>query len=214
MLSRIRSQLPDYRRALRRRRRTLSVLLLAAAAVLVVPSVLPAVLPGAQRSSTLMVTTADVPAGTTLTEEHLQPVEVAAQLVPAGAPATSQELVGRTTSLPLEAGTPVLPGMLEGATAPTLVPGQALLVVTAPSPLRDRLHPGTLLEIHHSTRDPARPGRTAATVVEVAPDAPGSPTAFGQSDSMLVVLVTVARADAGDIAHATREGWSSVSIVG
>lgn len=210
MLTRIRSHLPAYRRALRRRRRTLAALLIAMVAVAVLPSMLPA----GQRGTTVVVTAVAIPAGTMITEDHLRTVEVAADLVPEGTAASVEETVGTTTSVPLAEGTPLMPGMLASDTATDIPPGRSLLVMSAPVQLRDRLHPGTELEIHHSTADPARPGRTAATVVEVAAETTGAVTGLAGTSSDLVVLVTVDRADAVEVAHATREGWSILSIVG
>lgn len=210
MLTRIRSQLPAYRRALRRRRRTLVALLIAMVAVAVLPSMLPA----GHHGTTVVVTATAVPAGTVIAPDHLRTVEVAAELVPAGTAVTGEEVVGQTTAVPLAEGTPLIPALLTSNTASELPPGSALLVVSAPVQLRERLHPGTQLEIHHSTVDPARPGRTPATVVEVAGDTPGAVAGLGGTSSDLVVLVTVSRADAVEVAHATREGWSILSIVG
>ncbi|MCT2260583.1 SAF domain-containing protein [Brachybacterium muris] len=210
MLTRIRSQLPAYRRALRRRRRTLTALLIAMVAVAVLPSMLPA----GHRGTAVVVTSRAVPAGTVITEEHVSTVEVAAELVPAGAATSADEAVGRTAAVPLTEGTPLLPGLLTSDTEAELAPGSSLLVVSAPAQLRDRLHPGTELEIHHSTSDPTRPGRTPATVVEVAGDTTGAVPGLGGTAPDLVVLVTVDRADAVEVAHATREGWSILSIVG
>ncbi len=210
MLSRIRSQLPLYRRALRRRRRTLIVLLIAVLAAAVLPSALPT----STRGTTVVVAAADLPAGTTLAPEHLQEKQVAAELAPEGIATTAESLLGSTTALPLTAGTPILPGTLTGKDSAEIPEGRALLAVSAPVQLADRLRPGTELEIHHSTPDPTQPGRTPATVVEVAPTTGASVAGLTDAGADVVVLVTVARGDAADVAHATREGWSILSILG
>src|SRR5690625_7357281 len=70
MLTRIRSQLPLWRRALRRRRRTLALLTGALLVAALLPSALPALVPAAAASTTVVVAAAELPIGTELRSEE------------------------------------------------------------------------------------------------------------------------------------------------
>ena len=110
MLTRLRSHLPAWRRALRRRRRVLAALVLAAIAATLLPTLLPPSVQGVEA----LVVTEDLPAGTELLPEHLRTVRVAEELVPAEAPNAPEE-VSVATAHPLPpAGAPLLRTMLAG----------------------------------------------------------------------------------------------------
>lgn len=210
MLTRITAHLPAVRRALRRRRRTLATLLIALLAV----AALPALLPPGSRGAAVVVAGQDLEPGTVLEPEHLRVVEVAADLVPTGSPTSPEELTGRVTVIPLAAGTPLLPGTLEDEGSPSIPEGDSLMAVTAPSVLAPHLRPGTGVEILHSAAGSGSTARTSATVLEVTSGATSAVAGVTGGGGEVVVLVTLSRSGAQDVAHATREGWSIVTVVG
>lgn len=213
MLSRIRAHLPPVRRALRRRRRTLTVLLIALLAAMLLPHLLPPSI----RGHTVLVAAEDLPGGQPLAAEHLREVEVAASLLPAGTTSTHEELLGRETTVPVPQGTPILPGLLDGGDDSVVPAGSALMAVPAPGVLAPHLLPGTQVEILASGPDPGAPQRIPAQVVDL-PGSAAEPAAAGiggtGSGGDVVVLVTVDRPRAGDLADAMGEGWLTLSVVG
>ncbi|MDN5685768.1 MAG: SAF domain-containing protein [Brachybacterium sp.] len=210
MLTRIRASVPIWRRALRRRRRTLVVLSLALALALLVPSLLP---PGT-RGVPVVTAAEDLSAGTVLTEQHLDTVRVAAELVPPGSAGAPEQLVGREVALDVAARTPLLPGLLIGDDAAAIPEGSALMALPVPAVLVPRLVPGTHLDVLTSGPDPASVSAVPAVVVE-PPDAGGTEDVLGQGTAGTTqVLVSLERPRAREVAHALREGWVSVSIVG
>lgn len=215
MLSRIRSQLPSWRRALRRRRRTLTVLAATLLLAALVPSVLPALLPGASRSVEVVVSSTDLPAGAALDADHLETVRVAEELVPAGAAASPEQLRGHSTAVAVPAGTPLLPGMLEGEGVGTVPEGAALIAISAPAVLGPHLSPGTMIEILSSTPEAGTTRSTRAQVVEVSPEGSGADAGIGASSpSRALLLVTVDAPGARDLAHAFHEGWMTITVIG
>ncbi|APX31538.1 hypothetical protein BH708_01000 [Brachybacterium sp. P6-10-X1] len=210
MLTRIRASLPAWRRALRRRRRTLLVLALALTLALIVPSLLPP----STRGVPVVAAADDLPAGTVLTDQHLRTVRVATELVPAGSSSTPKQLVGREIALDIPARTPLLPGLLIGDGAAAVPEGSALMALPVPAVLVPRLVPGAHLDVLTSGPDPASVAAVPAVVVEL-PDAGGTEDVLGQGTTGAAqVLVSVERPRAREVAHAMREGWVSVSIVG
>lgn len=215
MLSRIRSQLPLWRRALRRRRRTLTVLAATLLVAALVPSALPALLPGASRSVSVVVASTDLPAGTTLDSAHLETVRVAEDLVPPQTETSPEQLQGRSTAVAVPSGTPLLPGMLEGEVTGAVPEGAALIAISAPAVLGPHLSPGTMIEILSSTPEAGTTRSTRAQVVEVSPDDDEATAALGASSpSQTVLLVTVDAPGARDLAHAFHEGWMTITVIG
>lgn len=215
MLSRIRSHLPLWRRALRRRRRTLTVLAATLLVAALVPSVLPALLPGASRSVSVVVTSTDLAAGTTLESVHLDTVRVAADLAPPQATASPEQLQGRSTAVALPPGTPLLPGMLEGEVPEAVPEGAALIAIGAPAVLGPHLAPGTMIEILSSTPEAGVTRSTRAQVVEVLTGEGGAAAALGTTaPDQTMLLVTVDAVGARDLAHAFHEGWMTITVIG
>ncbi|MGP9845746.1 SAF domain-containing protein [Brachybacterium sp. 107] len=211
MLTWIRAQLPLLRRSVRRRRRTLAVL----AAALLIAALTPALLPPAVHGRSMVVTAVELPAGTELAAHQLREIRIAAELVPAGAPATREELVGRETALPLPAGAPVLPGVLTGGGAAEVPEGSVLMAVPIPAVLASRLTPGAEIEILSTGPDLGSPERIAARVVEVPAAQPtGSSIVAPGAGVPADVLVAVERHRSGDLAHSLHEGWLSISLIG
>lgn len=210
MLTRIRASVPAWRRALRRRRRMLIVLALALTLALLVPSVLPP----STRGVPVVAAAEDLSAGTVLTAQHLRTVRVAAELVPPGSASAPGQLVGREVALDVPARTPLLPGLLLGDGAAAIPEGSALMALPVPAVLVPRLVPGMHLDVLTSGPDPASVAAVPAVVVE-PPDAGGAADVLGQGTAGTAqVLVSVERSRAREVAHALREGWVSVSIVG
>ena len=137
MLSRLRTHLPAWRRALRRRRRLLALLILAAT----LAALLPSLLPPSVRGVPAVVADQDLPAGTVLEAEHLRTVHVAEELLPVGAPSGPDEVIGQRTAHPLPAGAPLLPTALAAEEHPVLPAGMALMVVPVPGALAPHLSP-------------------------------------------------------------------------
>lgn len=211
MLSNIRHHAPAWRRALRRRRRTLTVLLLA----LITAMILPSLLPASRDATSVVVAAQDLAAGTQLEASDLREVRVASAVMPPDAVTTADAVVGQRSAVAIPAGTAVLPGFLEGAAPPGIPDGMALLAVPAPGVLQARLAPGARVEILGTGADPGRPLRISADVVDVvAADAAAIPTLDGSGGDGVVLVVSVERSRAGDLAQAMNEGWFTVSIIG
>lgn len=210
MLLRLRSQLPLWRRALRRRRRLLALLALAVA----VAALLPSVLPPSVRGTDVVVAREQLPAGTELAPEHLRTVRIADQLVPDGAPASSQELLGRTTVIPLGAGAPLLPPVLAGPQSVTTPAGSVLMVVPVAEVLLPHLRPGIELELLLPDPVSGSIGRVPAQVIEVT-DGDQGPDALGSgAPGTMAVLVAVERPRAGELAHALGAATVEVAVIG
>lgn len=215
MLTRIRSQLPLWRRALRRRRRTLTALTAALLVAALLPSVLPALLPVAAATTTVVVASAQLPIGTTLEADHLEKVEVATGLAPPETAAVPDQLMGRRTVTLVPAGVPVVPEMLDGETSAQVPEGTSLMTIGAPAVLAEHLLPGTTIEVLSSTPEAGSTRHTRAQVIEVAAGDDGTmPGLAGPGAAELAVLITVERAGARDLAHALQEGWVSITIIG
>ena len=215
MLTRIRSQLPLWRRALRRRRRTLALLTAALLLAALLPTVLPALVPAAAASTTVVVAAAELPIGTELEAEHLRTVRVAEDLAPPRAADGPEQLTGRCTVTSVPEGVPVVPGMLEGEAAAVVPGGSSMMAISAPAVLVPHLVPGTAVEILSATPEAGGTRRTRARVVEVASREEGTVSGLaGPMAGETVVLVTVDPSGARDLAHAIHEGWVQITIVG
>lgn len=212
MLSRLLARLPHWHRAVRRRRRLLTVLCLALAAALL----LPALLPVSHRGVEVLVLRRDVPAGEPLQREDLRTERLAAELVPVGALTAADDPAGREILLPLDAGTPLLEGMLEDRTdSSTVSEGSALLAVPAPAVLIPHLRAGTRLELQTSTALDPEPRGVPATVLEAPGGMTGAQAVTGTTSSGDVqVLVVIDRRDTAGVTSALAEGYISVSVIG
>lgn len=215
MLSRIRSQLPLWRRALRRRRRTLTVLAAALLVAALAPSALAAVLPGTADSMTVVVAASDLPAGVELDSSHVETARVASELVPSPAATSPEQLQGRRLVLDVPAGTALLPGMLEGEAGRSVPDGSFLMAIRAPAALGPHLVAGTSIEILSSTAEPGEARRTRAQVVELVGPEQGAASGLGATaPSETLVLVVVDPMGARDLAHAMHEGWLTITVIG
>lgn len=218
MLSRIRAQLPSWRRALRRRRRLLVLLLCACLIALALPPLAAAVQPADRRGVAVVAAAVDVPAGTALAATDLTTVRVAATLVPAGAATDPDALLGTRTSTEIPAGSPILPAMLRAEAAAELPAGEVAMVITAPGVLAGQLGPGTPVELLAGMPESGVPRHIPAHVVQIS-SASGGELPLGEDAGLTSadeaeVVVRLAREDAGDLARAQREGWLTVSVVG
>lgn len=215
MLSRIRSQLPLWRRALRRRRRTLTVLAAALLVAALAPSALATVLPAAAHGTTVMVAASDLPAGVELDSSHVDTARVASELVPSQAATAPEQLQGRRLALDVPAGTVLLPGMLEGEAGRSVPDGSALMAISAPAVLGPHLVAGTSIEILSSTAEPGEARRTRAQVVELVGEEEGAASGLGATaPSETVVLVLVDSMGARELARAMHEGWLTITVIG
>lgn len=209
MLSRLRSHLPLWRRALRRRRRLLAVL----AAAALIAAVAPGLLPPSARGVEIVVAGAPIPAGTVLSAKDLSIARVAPSLVPEGAPRTIDEVIGRSARLALEPGTPLLTGTLEDEGGVHIPDGSVLMVVPVPAALAPHLGPGS--EVLLLPLDPtAAPGaEITARVVEIVAPEGGAP-ALGGTTGSTEALVVVEESRSREVAHGVAAGGFLVSVIG
>lgn len=205
MLTRLRRQLPRWRRALRRRRRALTILALAVAAAVLLPTLLPPSVQGVE----VVVADEDLAAGTLLAPEHLRTIRIAPELVPPETLTAPEEVLGRTVARPLGAGSPFLPGLLEEPITALVPEGSVLMAVPVPEALAPHLAPGTRIEL--LSTDPTAVVRVPAQVVELAGTAAGT---LGSAPATAQVLVVVDRSRAGEVAHALGTGSVMVSVIG
>lgn len=210
MLTRLRSHLPAWRRALRRRRRILAALVLAATAAALLPTLLPPSVQGVEA----LVLTEDLPAGTVLAPEHLRAVRVAEQLAPAAAPRAPEEVLGLATAHPLPAGTALLPAMLAGQEQTAIPEGTALMAVPVPDVLLPHLTPGSRVELFPTDPTTGAGAGISALVVEDVPQGSPSGALAGTPGASPDILVAVSRAQAGELAHALGTGTVAVSVIG
>lgn len=210
MLSRFRLHLPHWRRALRRRRRLLALLALAVAVTAVLPSFLPPSIQGVQ----VIAADEDLPTGTVLGPEHLRTVRTAVQLAPAEAPSTAEQVLGRTTTHPVPAGTPLLDPFLSGDGQLDLPEGAALMVVPVPDLLAPHLSPGTDIELLTVGPSPDAVESITGQVVHAAPTAPSAVDLSGGGTGSTQILVAVDRSRSGELAHALGAGAVMVSVIG
>lgn len=210
MLSRLRAHLPAWRRALRRRRRLLAALAVAA----LVAALLPSMLPPSARGVEVVVADAALAPGTVLTSADLSTARVAEDLVPAGSALEVDAAVGRTTRVPLDAGSPLLPGMLETVGAAAIPEGSVLITVPVPAALAPHLSPGTRIEL--LSTDPSHFGGSGvpAQVLEVVTVDAATAALGGGGSGTAEVLVTVERGQAGEVAHALGVGAVVVTVIG
>lgn len=209
MLSRLRTHLPAWRRALRRRRRLLAALAVAA----IVAAVLPSLLPPSARGVQVVVAEVALDPGTVLTASHVGTARIDADLVPAGAAHQVDEVLGRTARVPLEAGAPLLPGVLDPADAAAVPEGWVLMVVPVPAALTPHLPPGTGIEL--LSTDPTLLGGSGvrARVLRVVPGGAGGSALSGTAGTS-EALVVVERSRAGEVAHALGVGAVMVTVIG
>lgn len=210
MLSRLRLQLPTWRRALRRRRRVLLAVVVAA----LVAALLPSMLPPSTRGIEVVVLDAAIAPGTALTPSHLSTVRVAPELVPPGAVREADQVLGRKALVPLDVGTPLLPGLLEDEGAVAIPAGSVLMVIPVPAALVPHLAAGTRIELLPG--DPAAVAAVAipAQVLEVVPDTGKAPVLSQTGAGTVEVLITLDRNRAQDLASALGGATLVVTVIG
>ena len=208
MFSRLRSQLPAWRRALRRRRRTLAALALAVLLVALLPSLLPPSRQGVE----LVIAREDLAAGTVVAPEHLRTIRVAAELVPPHTPTSPEEVLGRTLSRPLGAGAPFHPGTLDTPGTGPLPAGTVLMAVPVPEALAPHLAPGTRIEL--LSTDPTVHAAVPAQVVELPTTDTTAASLGAAAPSTVPVLVVVDRTRSREVAHALGAGTIMISVIG
>ncbi|MDN5821913.1 MAG: SAF domain-containing protein [Brachybacterium sp.] len=210
MLPRLRAHLPVWRRALRRRRR----LLVALAVTALVAALLPSMLPPSARGVEVVVVDVALAPGTVLTPTHLSTARIAEDLVPAGAVLGIEQVLGRTTRIPLGAGAPLLPGMLEASGAAAVPEGSVLMTVPVPQSLVPHLPPGARIEL--VPMDPTASGSSGipARVLEVVASDSLSPALGSGGTGTAEVLVTVEQGQARELAHALGFGAVVVTVIG
>lgn len=209
MLSRIRLHAPAWRRALRRRRRLLLVL----ATVSVLAALVPSLLPPSARGVEVVVADAPLEAGAVLTPSDLRTTRVAAELVPTGSATDISQVLGRLTRVPLPAGTPLLPGMLEDPDALQIPEGSVAMVVPSPEALVPHLSPGTGIVLLVSDPTGVETLSIPAEVLDVITPA-GSATALGTGTGGAEIVVAVGRTDSREVAQALRGGSVIVAVIG
>lgn len=210
MLSHLRAHLPAWRRALRRRRRLLTALAVTA----LVASLLPSMLPPSARGVEVVVADAALAPGTVLAPTHLSTARIAEDLVPAGAALGIEQVLGRTTRIPLGTGTPLLAGMLVPSGAAAVPEGSVLMTVPVPQALVPHLPPGTRIELLPVDPTAFEGSGILARVLEVVASDSSSPALGSGSAGNAEVLVTVERGQARELAHALGSGAVVVTVIG
>jgi len=209
------------RRLVRRNRRLIAALLLCAAAGLAVQALTPA--PAA--SVPVVVTAADLPAGTVLTEAQLTVQPHPAATGPPGSAASPADLLGRRLASALRAGSPVLdtslvgPGLLTGTP-----PGTAAVPVRPTDPSTVQLvEPGQLVDIVLSSGngfDQPASSTVLARGVAVLWKADGGPadgSLLGSSSAASsegLVVVAASPAEAAALAGSSSRGQVFLVLVG
>src|SRR5699024_9537753 len=174
--------------------------------------VLPSMLPPSVRGADVVVTDVAVEPGTELTASHLRTVRIAEDLVPDGTAHEIDGVLGRTVRVPLDAGAPVLPGMLESSDAAAVPDGSVLIAV--PEALVPHRRPGTASGLLPT--DPAylADSGVRARVLEVVPSRAGTSALGGTAAGTAEALVTIERSRAGEVAHALGMGAVVVTVIG
>lgn len=155
---------PRWQRRILRHRRPLA----AALAALLAWSVLSTVRPAPPPTAELLAASRDLAPGTVVSASDLVVRSVPAGSRPADAPASADDLVGRTVVVPLLAGDAVLPRHL---LTTSLLAGYGADVVAVPVRLSDDaatsvVRPGDVVDVLAATTgDAAAPGSGAASVV-------------------------------------------------
>lgn len=182
----------------------------ATAAVLVLPSLLPVSMQGAE----VVVAAGDLPTGTELAPEHLRTVEVASSLVPDGAVSSPDVLEGEHLAGPVAEGGAILPADLVGADGLPVPEGTALMAVPVPEVLLPHLAVGTRIELLMSDPVDGSSKRVPAEIRSLS-EASRASGALGTTGSATPeALVLVERHSAGEVAHALSAGTVSVSVIG
>ena len=204
------------RRFLLRRRRLLAALLCCAAAGTAVQALLP---PDSGKLA-LVVSAADLPAGTVLTSRDLRTVSDPSTAVPPEAFAAPAQAAGRRLATPLKQGSPVLETSLVGTGLLTGAPPGSVAVAVRPSdPAMVRLlAPGQLVDVILAGSDgqpvPDGPALLASgapilwTAADGASDWPGSP----ETDAMVVLAAAPDQAAA--LAAASGAGQVHLILTG
>ncbi len=162
----------------------------------------------------MIVADEDLPVGTVLGPEHLRTVRTAVELVPAEAPTSAEQVVGRAITHPVPAGTPLLDPFLAGDGQPALPDGAVLMVVPVPDLLAPHLSPGTTIEL--LPIDPALGSSQgiSAQVLEAATTATSTAALGSAGTGSTQILVAVDRSRSGELAHALGAGAVMVSVIG
>lgn len=134
------------------------------------------------------VATRDLPAGTVLTGDDVEPVGFAPGTVPAGAESDGSALAGRTLAAPLRAGEPVTDVRLVGPALTEGYPGMSAVPVRLPDPgMAELLRVGDRIDL--IAADPQGESAVVAYGVPILalPAASASTTATGLPGSLVVV---------------------------
>lgn len=196
------------RRFVLRRRRLLAALLCCAAAGTAVQ----ALLPPESGENLLVVSSADLPAGTVLTSRDLHTVPVPAAAVPPDSFTSPAQAAGRRLATPLKRNSPLMqtslvgPGLLTGAP-----PGFVAVPVRPSDPvIVALLSPGQLVDVVLGNPDGQQMAGEPAVLASAAPvlwTAAGTESAWpGSSDTGAVVVLAAAPEQAAALAAASGSG--------
>lgn len=182
--------------------------ILAAGAVLLLATALRTPTP----TTAVVVTASDLPAGHTLTSADLTVGQLPPGAVPADAVLSPSDIEGRTTAVPLSAGTILQPGLLGGdhstaegsAVVPILVADEGLRAMLRPGDTVSLVAPGPegLIVVASGARVVALPEAEQA----------GSQVALASGRQSELILVEVPEAEAGEVASLGQAGEMSVVL--
>jgi pilus assembly protein CpaB len=194
------------RRLLARYRRLLGALLAALAVLALVETLAPA----APASRLVVVAAHDLVAGSTLASGDLALVGMPPQLVPAGAAASREDVIGEVVAGPMRAGEVVTDLRLLG---PSLVAGYPRGTVAAPIRVRDAavaglLNVGDRIDVYAARSDTALADLVAAEVTVVA-----LPRDDDASQQGGLVVLAVTGAEAAALAEAAATAPLSVTLL-
>lgn len=208
--------LTRLRRFVLRRRRLLAALLCCAAAGTAVQ----ALLPPEQGRISLVVASADLPAGALLTAQDLRTVATASSAAPPGSFTAAAQVSGRRLATPLKQGSPLVqtslvgPGLLTGAP-----PGSVAISVRPADPaIVQLLFPGQLVDVVLGSPDGQQTGAAPALLAADAPvlwTASDDDSAWpGSEGSGAVVVLAAAPDEAAALAAASASGSIHLILTG
>lgn len=189
-------------------------MLLALVVAALVAALLPSMLPPSTRGVEVVVLDAAIAPGTALTGSHLSTVRVAPELVPPGAVLEADRVLGRKALVPLDAGTPLLPGMLEDDGAAAIPAGSVLMVVPVPAALVPHLAAGTRIELLPGDPASVTGAPIPAQVLEVVPVPGDAPLLSAAGAGTAEVLITLERERARELAHTLGGATVVVTVIG
>jgi Flp pilus assembly protein CpaB len=204
------AELPDLTSRLRRFHRRHRRLATAGMATIVVVSVVHVVAPSAPRTAPLVVAAHDLDSGRVIARDDLRMVDVAPDVVPAGAITAVAGAVGRTVAGPMRTGEPLTDARVLGT---ALIAGYPAGLVAAPVRIQDGdvvslLRVGDRIDVYASDGNQRVPAPLVVSNAQVV----ALPTSADAEGALVVLAVT--SVDAARLAQASATTRLSVSLRG